>query len=106
MRVLILSDAAKDELALLGKRLAGIYTALATSAKEAGVKMWKLMPKLHLFLHLCEWQAQSHGNPRFFWTYADEDLAGIMADVAASCHTLTVETSALFKWVHMAFVDE
>ena len=98
-----LSAEARDQLPKIGRRLVGIYTALATSAKEAGVKMWKLNPKLHLFLHLCEWQAVSHGNPRYYWTYADEDLAGKMAEVAASCHPKTMALNALFKWLHIAF---
>ena len=101
-----LSAEAKDSLPKIGQRLVGIYTALATVAKESGSKTWKLMPKLHLFLHLCEWQALSHGSPRYYWTYADEDLAGLMADVAASVHPRTMATSALFKWLHLAFQDE
>ena len=98
-----LSHGVKTELPTLGQRLVGLYTALATKAKDDGVKMWKLMPKLHLCLHLCEWQAITHGNPRFYWTYADEDLAGTMAEVAQSCHPRTMAASALFKWLHMAF---
>ena len=98
-----LGPVAKAELPGLGQQFVGIYTALATEAKREGVKMWKLVPKFHLFLHLCEWQAITHGNPRYFWTYPDEDLAGIMADVAKSCHPTTMATSALFKWLHVAF---
>ena len=67
--------------------------------------LWKLMPKLHLFLHLCEWQALEQGNPRYYWTYADEDLQGTMAEVAESCHASTMTTNALFKWLHICFDD-
>ena len=100
------SDSAKEALPKLGQRLVGIYTALATAAKEAKLKMWKLQPKLHLFLHLCEWQSVSHGNPRYYWTYADEDLAGLMAEIAKSVHPRTMCTSALFKWLWLSFGDE
>ena len=58
----------------------------------------------HHFLHVCEWQAVEYANPRFYWTYADEDLAGTMAEVASSCHPTTMATSAMFKWLHIAFV--
>ena len=61
-----LSEPAKEELTSLGQKLVGIYTALATVAKDSGVKMWKLVPKLHLFQHVCEWQAVWQGNPRYF----------------------------------------
>ena len=101
-----LSPVAKIEVAKVGQQLVGLYTALATEAKERGLKLWKLQPKLHLFLHLCEWQAPHKGNPRFFWTYADEDLAGTMAEVAASCHPATMSSSGLFKWLHIAFANE
>ena len=101
-----LAPAAKAELPKLGLRLVGVYTSLAVEAKRQGVKLWKLMPKLHLFLHLCEWQAISLGNPRYYWTYADEDLAGTMAEIAESCHPSTMSMSSLFKWVHLAFPAE
>ena len=98
-----LSPAAKDELPTLGQQLVGLYVSLATSAKERGLKLWKLQPKLHLFQHVCEWQAIDCCNPRCFWTYSDEDLAGLMATVAASCHPMTMNMNALFKWAHLAF---
>ena len=98
-----LSASARLEMPELGQRFVGLYTALATSAKEQGLNMWKLQPKLHLFIHLCEWQCIDHGNPRYYWTYADEDLAGSMAEVAASCHPRTMASSCLFKWLHLFF---
>ena len=98
-----LSRAAQIELPKIGMQLVGIYSDLATRAKEQGLHMWKLHPKLHLFQHLCEWQCLEHGNPRFYWTYADEDLAGKMAECAESCHTATMSTSCLFKWLHLSF---
>ena len=97
---------AKAQIPGIAQRLVGIYTALATAAKEAGEKMWKPTPKMHLFLHLCEWQATTHGNPRYWWTYSDEDLQGSMSEVAASCHPSTMATSALFKWLHIVFAEQ
>ena len=98
-----MSPVAKAEMPTLGRQLVGIYTSLAQDALKAKVKMWKLIPKIHLFLHLCEWQAVEQGNPRYYWTYPDEDLAGMIAKVAASCHPTTVDTNALIKWLHLAF---
>ena len=98
-----LSNAVRAEIPKVGQQLVGLYTALATQAQQGRVKMWKLNPKLHLFLHLCEWQAVSHGNPRYYWCYPDEDLAGIMADVAGSCHPMTMPVNTIFKWLHLSF---
>ena len=100
---MFLGAAARAELPRLGQQLAVIYSGLASRAAANLVKAWKMTPKMHLFLHLCEWQSLDHGNPRYYWTYADEDLAGLMAEVAESCHPRTMAASALFKWLHLAF---
>ena len=70
------------------------------------VKLWKMNPKLHLFDHLCCWQAVEVGNPRFYWTYSDEDLVGLLIEVAESCHPTTLAASALFKWLQVYFIDQ
>ena len=58
-----------------------------------------IMPKLHLFQHLCAHVAPIWGNPRFYWTYADEDLVGHMVDIAASVHPRTLAVNVLVKWL-------
>ena len=62
-----------------------------------------MSPKHHLFQHLCEDQALAYGNPAFYWTYADEDLVGLLIEVAHSCHPSTMATVGLFKWRILAF---
>ena len=98
-----LSEGAKAELPVLGSNLAIIYSALSAQAIERNERMWKMMPKLHMFDHLCQWQAIEVGNPRFFWTYTDEDLVGLLVECARSCHIKTVAASALFKWLHVYY---
>ena len=68
-------------------RMAILYCALEKEQLDLGVlKRWKVKPKLHLFLelayHLC--LKQQKGNPRQFWTYADEGHGGQMKDVSKS----------------------
>lgn len=91
------------ELKKLGFRMGVLYSSLAADAAAQSEKMWKMMPKMHLFVHLCEWQAEECGNPRFYWTYPDEDLVGIMVEIAESCHPRTLAMNCLFKWLHLAF---
>ena len=98
-----LGATAKARLPVLGQQLAVIYSKLAETSANARLRMWKMSPKLHLFVHLCEWQAMEWGNPRYFWCYADEDLVGILTEVAKSCHPSTLAVSALFKWLHVYF---
>lgn len=103
---MFLSEAAKAEIPDLGKHFGVLYSHLATEAAVNGVRFWKMSPKLHLFIHLCEWQSVDVGNPRFYWTYADEDLVGHMVEVGSSCHPRTLAVTALFKWITFAFPTE
>ena len=73
---MFLDDAAKAAMPILGRRMCGLFAQLSAEALSTGSKKWKMTPKVHLLLHLCEWQGPSAGNPRFFWVYADEDLVG------------------------------
>ena len=98
-----MSAEAKEQLPLLGRRLTGLYAQLAVEALATGVKAWKMTPKVHLMVHLCEDQAPSVGNPRFFWVYADEDLVGSMIEVAESSHASTMAATAMVKWLVIAF---
>jgi len=100
---MFLSRKAKSEIKTIGADLVVLYNALSTEAAEQEKKGWKFAPKFHLFVHLCEIQAQYLGNPRFFWTYADEDLVGHLVEVAESCHPSTVAETAMFKHLLLHF---
>ena len=100
-----LSAEAKEELPLLAQRLAEWYSQLAASRFSDENRLWKVQPKLHLFEHLLEVTAIIYGNPRYFWTYADEDLVGQMVDIAETVHPATLPFSVLFKWLWCYFVD-
>ena len=97
------SASAKINLPKIGQKLAELYGRLAHDALIAGQRLWKLSPKLHLMEHLLEIQAVVYGNPRWYWCYADEDLVGLMIDIAEGCHPNTMPFSVLFKWLHTAF---
>ena len=100
---MFLDDVAKARLPALGKRLCALYAQFSHDAFISRRKAWKLTPTLHLLLHLCEWQAPSVGNPRFYWVYSDEDLVGSMIEIAESCHSSTMAVTAMVKWLAMAF---
>ena len=99
---MFLDEAAKRRVPVLGRQLCSLFAALSTEAFEAGRVAWKMTPKVHLMMHLCEWQSQTM-NPRFFWVYSDEDLVGKMVEVAESCHASTTAAIALVKWLVAAF---
>ena len=79
------------------------YAALSREAHEAGLRLWRLVPKFHLSIHLAEYTIPMWGNPRFYWTYSDEDLVGQVIEVAQSCHPSTMTAVALYK--HMAHLS-
>ena len=89
---------AKVELPELGRKMCLLYAAQSHEAVENKKQAWKLVPKFHMFEHFCEEQGPKMGNPRFFWIYADEDLVGLIIEVAQSCHPSTWAVTALFKY--------
>jgi hypothetical protein len=100
---MFLGESARKEMPNIGFRLGTLYSDLAAQAAAIGEKMWKTSPKLHIFVHLCEWQCLEFGNPRYYWCYADEDLVGSMIEIGETCHPRTIAASCLFKWLHLAF---
>ena len=103
---LFLSSRAKEEIIEVGSTLSELYADLMTAAFNSRIRAWKGSPKLHLFQHLCEWQAQEMGNPRHFWCYADEDMVGKMILTAQSCHPRTLHLLTLWKWLLGYFEQE
>lgn len=96
----------RAELPVLSQKLAEFYSQLASSNFGVVNRLWKMSPKLHLFEHLCQITAIMYGNPRYFWTYADEDLVGQMIEIAETCHPSTLPFSVLFKWLHCFFHED
>ena len=90
----------------LGRQLRNLYAQLSVSA-VGGPKAWKMTQKFHMFLHLCEDQIPNLGlNPRWYWTYADEDLVGLLIEVAHSCHVRTLAPTAMTKWLLMSLARD
>ena len=79
----------------------GSYVNLSREALRKGVRLWKLIPKFHFFLHLVEHQVPRWGNPRIMGTYSDEDLQRIMKGVALSCPPLNLAPMVMYNWLSM-----
>ena len=91
----------------IGRQLCAIYAQLSNEACRRKEKVWKAVPKFHLFAHLCEWQIPQLGlNPRYYWCYADEDLVGSLIETAQSCHPASLAAVALTKWMLMLFSEQ
>ena len=62
------------------KRSSRLFAAqvVALEARSVGTRMWRIKPKLHLFLEL----ASSGSQPSKFWCSRDEDFGGACAHMA------------------------
>lgn len=100
-----LSEEAKRNIVRHGKNFMVLYTQMAEHCAKMSPprRAWKLTPKFHLFLHLVEIQAVTLGNPRYYWTYMDEDLQGIVKHIALTCHAKHVAALLLYKWIILKF---
>ena len=59
-----------------------------------------LKPKHHQLVHMLQ-KCNRHGNPRFYQTYRDESLNGLIAKIAASCHFNSFQSVVHFKFAIM-----
>ena len=44
-------------------------------------------------------------NPRFFWTYADEDMVRIVTGIAKAAHPRTLALTVMHKWAVYALSE-
>ena len=87
-----------------GQSVARAYELLSSLYFHMRVKMWKMMPKVHLFEHLTEHMvAYWKTNPKTFWTYQDEDLVGEVITAAHQTHPTTMCYVLLYKWLLQKF---
>ena len=56
----------------------------------------KVKPKHHIWVHLTV-GARALGNPRFYWTFLDESLNGVLKIVMRRCHQRAFERRVLGK---------
>ena len=59
------------------------FAALQTWAMDNNKRAWHCTPKLHFALHLALLSRSM--NPRFAWTYGDEDFMGLVKRVGEAC---------------------
>ena len=97
------SAAATEEATALSQTFGALYSRLSNEAYALGNRLWKYQPKFHLFQHLAEYLLAFQGNPRFSWTYQDEDLVGEVIEVSHSVHCNSLAPAVLLKWVHFVF---
>ena len=78
----IISENGRDLTHLQQLQLSSLFLTAHTCYDRAG---GSLKPKWHMMCHAIE-RLHLFGNPRFYWTYRDEGMNGVLAKIARSCH--------------------
>ena len=77
--------------------------AAAKIAPGAPLMFWRMIPKHHLVLHVCEDQVLAMDNPRDIWCYGDEHQIGRAATVASELHPRTVSKIIMERYRALEF---
>ena len=82
-----------------GENYAMFYSALRKWANGVRLKLFLQRPKFHKFLHrVVQRLKKCRINPRYFDCFGDENLIGIVCNVAKICHPLAVGKSCIARW--------
>jgi len=81
-----------------------LHCALEAEQLKAGIqKRWNVKPKLNLFMELCNHLClqRQRGNPRGFWTYADETHGGQVRATEMSRGGRNSSSSSAYRMLNM-----
>ncbi len=70
---------------------------LASEAAAANKDCWRIIPKHHLFCHLCQMVSRD-GNPTLWWCYSDESEIRLTAILAAGLHPTTMHRTIMMRY--------
>lgn len=84
----------------VGIKFVRVLERLAVLALLDGQARWRLQPKLHTFIHICEDSLWYGYNPRFYHCYIDEDHIGLTKRLALKVHRGNLmELRMLCRWL-------
>ena len=74
------------------------YNALALLALRRGQRLWKLVPKHHMFMHMI-WDMSPVANPRTVHNYLDEAMIGHLKHIGAACHPSAISHRVVDRYM-------
>lgn len=92
-----LTEEEKQSLRFLGNLFATTYVKLAHSAIAQCKLLWRCVPKLHLFVHICS--CKRHSNPVYSATWMDEDFLKKTGHTLSLTSNRTAQYRFLQRWL-------
>lgn len=94
-----LSQHEATQIHALGLLFLRTYKRLGGAAIRAGKLRWPIRPKFHAFQHLNIDMLNERYNCRFYHSFCDESMVGVMKRLARTCNVFTLERSTLRKYL-------
>ena len=90
------------KVASLARKHLALYSELSREVLEHASPetwtAWRIYPKFHIFVHVCELQIALQGNPRWSWCYQDESEIGAAVRCAEHAHPNTLHRALMQKY--------
>ena len=93
-----LPPAELSQLQQAGQAFLTAYNALALNAAAQQERLWKLVPKFHMFTHLL-WDQSRVANPRSVHNYLDESMIGFLKKIASACHPTAISYRVVSRYL-------
>ena len=87
-----------DNIQKAGGDFVDLYVSLSEKARENGVNRWKLLRKVHTFIHQLEDMLADRLNPRHYSGWTDESLMNRVVKMATDVDSRTALLNVLVGW--------
>lgn len=96
---MFLSEAEDEQRKVVGLLCIRTLVKLAREELEAGRRLWRLRPKMHLVHHMCIDCRPSRLNPHHLSCWMDEDFIKRAMKVVKAVHKRTATSSSLERYL-------
>ena len=87
-----------DKIQKAGGDFVDLYVSVSDKARENGVHRWKLLRKVHTFIHQLEDMLADRLNPRHYSGWTDESLMYRVVKMATDVDSRTALLNVLVGW--------
>ena len=102
-------DSMVERLLTSGQMFMKGYQALAKAAVASRVSRWRVVPKFHYFCHFLLDLPKDGCNPKFWWTFGDEDFMGRIGRIVYKCHRGSLQRTVVSRFLtvlHVVWLGE